>query len=463
MRIWLFVLALLSTCARAGDLRVGRAEVDITPPPGMPMGGYFYVRVNTGVHDPLYAKALVLDSDGVKVALVACDLESLPRRFVEAAQELIRRDTGIAPDHVIISATHTHTGPEMDHVMLAEIEGPPAQVAEGYDSALPGKIAESIRRAVSDLTPVRASAAEGMEPSLVFNRRFFMKNGSVVFNPGKLNPDIVRPAGPTDPSVPVVYFESFQGQPLATYVNYALHLDTIGGTQYSADYPYFLGKGLSEVKGSAMLTLFTIGTAGNINHLDVNNPDPQTSVSESGRIGTILAAEVLKAYKHLRPIASGPLRVNHEIVELQVQDLKAGEVEAARETVAWVRKPPGAGGPEFLPMVHAFKVLHVADYQRKAIAVSVQVISLGNDVAWVGLPGEIFVELGMAIKQASPFPYTIVSELAGDSIDYVPDRKGFAEEAYETTTARCKPGSGEALVDVATRLLLKAYRFGNAD
>ncbi len=462
MRIWLFIFVLLSTCSWAGDLRVGRAEIDITPPPGIPMGGYFYVRVNTGVHDPLHAKALVLDSDGVKVALVACDLESLPHRFVAAAEDLILRDTGIAPDQVIISATHTHTGPEMDHVMLAEIEGPPAQVAKEYDSALPVKIAESVRRAAFDLTPARASAADGMEPSLVFNRRFFMKDGSVVFNPGKMNPDIVRPAGPTDPSVPVIYFESSQGQPLATYVNYALHLDTIGGTEFSADYPYFLGKELSEVKGSAMLTFFTIGTAGNINHLDVNNPDPQNGVAESGRIGTILAAEVLKAYKHLRPVASGFLRVNQEIVELPVQDLKAGEVGAAREAAAWVRKPLGAGGPEFLPMVHAFKVLHVADYHGKAVLASVQVISLGNDVAWVGLPGEIFVELGMAIKHASPFPYTVVSELSGDSIDYIPDRKGFAEGAYEATTARCKPGSGEVLVDAATRLLLKAYRFGNA-
>jgi len=84
----------------------------------------------------------------------------------------------------------------------------------------------------------------------------------------------------------------------------------------------------------------------------------------------------------------------------------------------------------------------------------VQVIALGGQLAWVGLPGEIFTELGMAIKTASPFRYTVVSELANGSIGYVPNRKAYPEGAYESESARCGPGSGEMLVDAAVRMLV---------
>ena len=107
----------------AQDLRMGRAAVNITPPLGMPMGGYYRVRLNTGTHDPLYAKAIVLEEGGVEAALVACDLESIPRSFVDAARLIIQETTHVPPDNVMISATHTHTGPEMSHFFLDRLEG----------------------------------------------------------------------------------------------------------------------------------------------------------------------------------------------------------------------------------------------------------------------------------------------------------------------------------------------------
>jgi len=460
-QVQILVLLLAFTPAQAGDLRVGRAAVDITPRPGMPMGGYFEIRLNTGTHDPLYAKALVLEQDGVKAALVACDLASVPTSFVEAARQSIERSTGLRGDAVMISATHTHTGPEMSPLFLAEVKGTPAEVAREYRAALAGTIAEAVRLAEVDLKPARVWAGIGQESSLCFNRRFLMKDGLVRFNPGKLNPDIVRPVGPTDPDVPVVYFDSPKSKPLATYVNFALHLDTVGGTDFSADYPYTLAKLLADIKGREMLTLFTIGTAGNVNHWDVNNPDPQHGPQEASRIGTILAGEVLRTYWKLSPVA-GPLRIRREIVKLAAQELKPGEAEGARQLVNRALQR-GASDIPFLDLVRAVKVLSVAGYQGKPIDAEVQVIAFGNDLAWVGLPGEVFVELGMAIKLASPFRYTIVSELAGDDIDYVPNRKAFAEGAYEVVNSRCAPGCGELLVDAATRLLVEAHQAKAAD
>ena len=454
--VWIYLSCVALTSAWAGDLRVGRAEADITPPVGMPVGGLFYLRLSTGRHDDLHAKALVMEKDGVKVALVACDLIGVPARIARSARQLIEKTSGLPGDRVMISGTHTHTGPEMDPVILESAEKETAKIIEEYFATLPAKIAESVKLAEANLTPARAWAAVGRENSLSFNRRFLMKDGTVRFNPGKLNPDIVRPVGPIDPDVAVVYFDSPDSQPLATYVNFPMHLDTVGGMSFSADYPLTLGKLLREVKGPHMLTVFTIGTAGNINHLDVKSGARQNDHEEAARIGMVLASEVLKTYARLKSPITGPLKVSRDFVKLPVPELKPGEVERSRAVVERSRIP-GPGGPAFLETVRAFTVLHVAEFQGKPIEAEVQVITLGDEVAWVGLPGEIFVELGKAIKLASPYPTTIICELSNDSIDYVPNRKAFAEGAYEVITAQCTPGSGEALVEAATRLLVEAF------
>ncbi len=441
--------------ALAGDLRMGRASVEITPPPAMAMGGYFKIRLNTGKHDPLYAKAIVLEQDNVKVAMVFCDLLNLPRSFVDDARRVIEASTGVPPDHVMISATHSHTGPEMNHVFLDRLEGAPAQVAHEYRAELPRQIAEAVKEAEADLQPVEVWAGTGHEASLPFNRRYLMKDGSIAWNPGKLNPHIVRPAGPTDPAIPIVYFTSSAASPLATFVNYAMHADTTGGTEYSADYPGALARALATVKGSEMLTLFAIGAAGNINHLDVGRADRQQGPQESARIGAILAGDILKEYPRLTRV-EGPLRFRRAIIALPVQQLQPGEVEKSRELVDRAVHQ-GPEGIPFLQLVQAVKALLVSDYQGKPIEAEVDVVTLGRDVAWVGVPGELFVELGMAIKNASPFQHTIVDELTNDSIHYVPDLKAFAEGNYEVVNSFCAPGGGEKLVETSTHLLIDAY------
>ena len=148
-------------------------------------------------------------------------------------------------------------------------------------------IAEAVRRAAGQLEAARIRAAEGSEPSLVFNRRFQMVDGTVGWNPGKRNPGIVRPAGPVDPRVAVITVDSPSGAAIATVVNYALHLDTVGGTELSADYPYTLARLVSGARGGGV-TLFQNGCAGNINHIDVSDPRPQKGHEEAARIGTVL-------------------------------------------------------------------------------------------------------------------------------------------------------------------------------
>lgn len=448
-------LLLAALATRGTELRVGAAAVPITPPEGIPLAGYYATRLASGTHDDLHAKAIVLELDGARAALVAVDLVTLARPTVEEARRLIANATGVPGDAVMISATHSHTGPLLSGVSVRNATyGGEREMARAYTAALPGRIADAVKRAEAALTPARLSVGLGREDTLPFNRRYVMKDGTVGWNPGKLNPDIVRPAGPTDPAVPVVLADTPAGRPLAMYVNYAMHLDTVGGLQFSSDYAFALGRILAQAMSPEMLTVFTIGCAGDINHVNPALKDSQKGHAEAERIGTVLAAEVLKTSTRLRTVAVDRLRVRHEAVALPLPALAPDDVEKARQLALRIG---GSSDPTFLEKVWAFKVLDVHARQGRPHDVEVQVIALGRELAWVGLPGEIFVELGLAIKAASPFRHTVIAELANGSIGYVPTRRAFAEGNYEPVSARCAEGSGERLVDAALRLLQQLH------
>jgi hypothetical protein len=457
--LWIsFVLCALCFELRGADLRAGAAAVNITPAPGIGLAGYYFERGAEGTNDDLLAKALVLDVDGTRAAFVTLDLISTTRPMVEAARREIEKATRIPGANVMISATHAHTGPVLsERGQREDDQGGGARMTQEYSSRLPVLITEAVRLAAQRLEPARASAAVVLEPNLSFNRRFHMRDGSVGWNPGKLNTNIVRVAGPIDPEVGVIYFETPGkpgAKPLATYVNFAMHPDTVGGALFSADYPGALARRLAEYKGPDMITLFANGACGNINHVNVNWAEPQKGPQEAARLGTILAGNVFKAWMQLKPVAPGALRVSTENVKLPLPELKPGDAERARATVLRYGMKDNRG---FMEKVAAYKILDVAAREGRPHEVEVQVIALGSGAAWVSLPGEIFVELGLAIKQASPFRHTFIAELANGSIGYIPNRPAYLEGNYEPISARCAAGSGELLVESAVRQLRAVF------
>lgn len=457
-----FVLT-LAVPVRAGQLTAGAAQVDVTPPKGCPLAGYYSPRGAEGTHDPLFAKAVVFEKDGVRVALVALDLITTTRPLVEESRKLIEKQTGIPAANVMISATHSHTGPVLwdNSPRTGILAGEGVKIAKDYIAELPGKIAESVKKADDARKPARVSFGSGKEEGLAFNRRFHMTDGTVGWNPGKKNPKIIRPAGPTDSSVPVVLIETDEekSKPIAAYVNFAMHLDTVGGLQYSADYPAALSKALAAVKGDDFITVFSVGTCGDVNHINVESDKPQKGHGEAARIGTRLAAEALRTFDALKPASDGALRVSSETVEFALPLVTADDATAAKRVIADLEgnaKP----APKFLDQVQAFKALDVAERLGKPLAVEVQVITLGDDLAWVSLPGEVFVELGLQIKLGSPFKQTMVAELANGSIGYIPNRAAYPQGNYEVISARCAAGSGEKLVDSALKQLREQFKQG---
>jgi hypothetical protein len=308
------------------------------------------------------------------------------------------------------------------------------------------KIVEAIKQADSRAKAVRLEAGVAEQRGLSFNRRFHMKNGSIRFNPGVLNPDIVRAAGPIDTDVGIVLFrEADGGSPAAALVNFALHLDTVGGTKYAADYPFYLEQSLREKYGDEFVLLFGTGTCGDINHIDVTKKQRL----KTDYIGKTLAETVKEKAGHLKAITHPTLAVRSEIVNVPLQHYGPEKVAWARENI----KKIGTRELSFLEQVEAYKILAVEMRRGETIPLEVQVFRLSRDSALVGLPGEVFVDLGLAIKLASPFPTTLVIELCQDAPGYIPTKKAFAEGSYETVNSRIAPGGGEMMVEAATRLL----------
>jgi neutral ceramidase len=435
------------------NLTAGIAVIDITPPTNYRMSGYFNERLSTGILNPLHAKAIVLRQGEESAALVFCDIIGLSLDVSSRARAQASKKTGIPIENILIAATHTHTGPlyfgalrkHFHDIAVVEHGNDPCEKVD-YPSELIAKLVEVIIQANAETKSVRLEAGVAKQQGLSFNRRFHMKDGSVRFNPGVLNPDIVRPAGPIDPDVGIVLFHEADGRSTAAaLVNFPLHLDTVGGTKYAADYPFYLEQSLREKYGNEFILLFGTGTCGDINHIDVTKKERL----KTDYIGKTLGQTVKERTVSLKIISEPALAVRREIVNAPLQSYSPEKLAGARENI----KKVGTRELSFLKQVEAYKILAIEMRGGGTIPLEVQVFRLSRDIAVVGLPGEVFVDLGLAIKRASPFPTTLVIELCQDAPGYIPTKKAFAEGSYETVNSRIAPGGGEMMVEAAVRLL----------
>jgi len=441
--------------AGPSELTAGLAVIDITPPIGYRLSGYFNERISTGIKNPLKAKALILRQGAQQAALVFCDIIGLSLDVSSQTRRQASQITGIPEENILLAATHSHTGPlycgalreHFHNQALAEHGSDPCEQVD-YPAELVQKLVKVITAAHEKLTPIRLTAGSAQQQGLSFNRRFHMKDGTILFNPGLQNPDIVKTVGTTDPGIGIVFLTDVaKDKPIAGLINFALHLDTVGSTEYAADYPFYLERSLREVHGDDFVLLFGNGTCGDLNHLDVTKPAEECLKTEY--IGTTLAETVKAKYKSLSSITQPALAIRREIVHVPIQKYTPEQLTWARRTI----KQVGSEEVPFLEQVEAYKILELELRGGDTIPIEVQVFRLGPMVAVVALPGEVFVDLGLAIKRASPFPVTLVIELCHDDLGYLPTQKAFAEGSYETVNSRIAPGGGELMVDAALRLL----------
>ncbi len=455
-----FVFSAAFSARAAEKLQAGIAFVDITPPVPFRMSGYFYERLSTGTKDPLQARAIVFQQGSESAALVFCDVVGVPLEVAAPARKKASEATGIPVEHITVTGTHTHTGPlyfmalhEFLHDRAVKKYG-----ADPYDSALYrkeliDKIADAIAKAKAALAPVELKSGTAHEDRISFNRRYYMKDGSVRFNPPLRSPDILRPAGPIDPQVGIVLLSkptSGAKQPTGAIVSFAMHLDTTGGTLYSADYVKSLDDRLQKSFGPDFKLLFGTGTCGNINHRDINT----TEQRKADTLGIMLGDTVAEAIENGQVVTGSEpsLAVKSVKIAAPLQSFTDEQIVDAKAAMPRI----GTRDMPFLEGVEAYKIVDVERLKKNGedpAELEVQAFRLNRETAIVTLPSEIFVEFGLSIKAHSPFKTTLVFELANDDLAYTPTKQAFAEGGYEVANSRVVPGTGEKLVEAATNLL----------
>lgn len=438
-------------------LRAGAAVTNITPPLGSPLAGLFHQRPAASVEGELTAKALVLDDGRRQVALVVCDVIALAAATVRLARARIAAATGIEPEGVMIAGTHTHSGP-----ITTGARDDPAD--EGYLDFLVARIVDAVVLARRGLRPARITLGSAAVEGICFNRRFRMKDGTVVFNPGVGNPEIVETVGPVDPTVTALLAEAADGTPIALWANLALHYVGVDDERaISPDYFGAFAGGVQRLLGEGCVGLLANGASGNINNVDVAAKARTSPSRRAERVGTTVAAAAIGATLGRRPLETPSLDAWTPSVELTRRAVTPEDLELADRVLAQLDAGPigPVGGFSFVrgqPIPPAFAPAFARDVSALAAmparaAVELQLVRIG-DLSLLAIPGEIFVEFGLSFRSRAPTSMATIVGLANGCVGYLPTLEAYEQGGYETWAHRVSwtaPGSGEAMVEAALR------------
>jgi len=442
------------------SLLTGIAEVNYTPPVGLDLVGNYRGDnyASRGVHDSLYARAIaVAGSNGVKAAILSVDICNLKKEAVDMMREYIASKTDIEPGNIMIHATHTHSGPR------SYLEAPEAM---NYLR----KAADAVILANDRMKPTVISAGRTEEHEASYVRRLKYSDGKTRMVWENLDPEkVVEVLGTKDPELITLSFEQ-DGKTVGFIVNFGCHATNLTGSNwlYSADYPGYIAEALKKVKGDDFIPIFLNGCCGNVTQVNYKLGFIDT-YAECQRMGYLLGLDALSTMKDEEVTGGNIVEVTREMVPIKrmtITDEQLQWAEALKKKIDKEGMPPlqQDGIPD---ASYALRWIEMRKNQNIIDSLEVMVIRMG-DIAFVGLPGEIFAEFGMDIKSNSPFKNTIVMGLANDSRAYFPTRDAFTQgpegftpmiTGYETTpgTTLYEIGAGEKLADSAIKQLKGIY------
>ncbi len=424
--------------ARPAALKAGAFAMDVTPLTfPVSVNGGMADRQATSAHDPLHARCLVLDDGTTQLALVVVDSCMVPREIMDAAKAIASKKTGIPVSNILISATHTHTAPTVTGVFQSEPDA-------AYVGFLTAKIAEGIEKAHARLAPAKLGWGGVDEPSQLFNRRWKMKEGvlntdpfggtadKVKMNPGRQNPGLLEQAGRVDPEVSVLSVRGADDNPRALLANYSLHY--VGDMPpLSADYFGVFANVIRQKLDADdnFVGILSNGTSGDVNNVDFTAAVVKRMPGEQSRlVADAVGSAAKKASDSATFRSDVPLFAMEKEIELGVRKPSAAEVERAVAILENAKGRPLKGIEEF----YARETVLIAKYPD-TVRLKLQVLRIG-DLAIVGIPCEVFAEIGLAIKARSPLKRTFTVSLANGYNGYLPTPAQHALGGYETWRAR---------------------------
>ncbi len=428
-------------------------ESDITPLLYANMPGYFNERPGKDVKDKIYAKAIVAQgSNGVKVAMVSVEANFITEEFCSIARKRIAKFSDIDPKHVTLSATHIHNGgPMVDWGKLVKSDAQYVRFAAQ-------KAADAVLIANQHLQECRVGYANGCVDDISFHRIYEMRDGTYQTNPGKYNPDIVKPYAGIDPDVTVMRADDKDGNPIGAVVNFACHQDCVGELAFSGDYSSQLSKRLKEAYGVDFVTVFFVGTCGNINHFDVHTD--KDTVPEYYRImGNKLADEVLRVSENLEYSEDDTVAFASKTLSIKKRMVPKAEIPELKKITRTVtlREDEEIGSqsdPDQLKCVFAYDLLNYAKDPAKTKSVPVSFCRIGDNAFYL-LPGEVFVQFGQKIKTTTPFKHRFILTNSNGLFGYLPLRNLFMPTVYESKlgcTSYLEPEAGYKITDAAIAL-----------
>ena len=430
------------------DLEVCFRRIDITPDRPVSLLGYFTDRISEGTLDRLHCRLAALSLGQERLLFVQIDSCLFGRADAERLALAASRSSGIPTERVMVFASHTHTAPG-----LADM------YAVRRDAVYLDFLEAGISAAASELGPwerVSVRICRGWAPGLASNRRWWLENGTVATNPPRMHPALVRPEGPVDDEVNTVAFLAGDGRVLGLFVSASNHTDTIGGSLVSADWPGIMEADIRAALGSQPVVVPFIGAAGNINHFDFARDIDQSSYGEARRIGRGYASAVLASLERGVEAEGGALRAARRMISMPGIEISAAELARARQILA--RPAAAASGHDLtaedlfagdpgVERIFAQALLDLAAGRPEAYEVPLQFFRAGG-IGFFAIPGEPFVEIGLALKALPGFDLAIPVGLANGYFGYIPMRENFGRGGYEV-----KPGPALLCRDAADRIL----------
>ncbi|MGH9431305.1 MAG: neutral/alkaline non-lysosomal ceramidase N-terminal domain-containing protein [Terriglobia bacterium] len=413
-----------------GVLKAGVAKVDITPPVGTMMWGYFErLTPAKSVLDPLFARVLVLEAGDRRWALVTLDLgRTFGPASLESLKKAIKQSSSIS--FLLTAASHTHAGPV---VMDEDPNGTPA-----WETTALERIAKAVDEACARLVEARLGADYGTV-DIGYNRRRVNPDGTVTMfwsNPTKV------PTAPVDPTVSVLRVDAADGQPLAVLVNYACHAVIFGADnlQFSADYPGVMAEVVERDMDGRPLCFFLQGAAGDINPYFTGTTVQDGAVKMRDWTGQRLGEEAARVANAIR-----------------TQRDPSSSIAVVNDTLTFdLRWNPRRFHQALLLAYGPTVFQHFAPQITGELQFPVSTVLLNNRIAWMTMPGEPFVDFQINWRDRCPVRDAFFLGYANGYSGYIPTILTATQGGYGTanSTTWVEVGAGERMVDHA---LVRTY------
>ena len=434
----------MGECPDMSQIKAGVASVNITPPWGLELSGYGFGKIR-GVLDELYAQSLFLDNGEEEVIIITTDLIGLNRECVNNVREAIKSETGVQKDHVLLCSSHTHSGPA---TMFLRQWG---KIDREYMRCCERKLIGAAAWASGNAAPAKIGFGKGLTGYISYNR--------------------IWKGGPIDPEVGVLRIDRHGGDMMALLINFSCHPVNLHsyGNLVSADFPGYARRAIWRVRGDVCV-LYTNGAGGDINPVGGTN-----NIEYAERNGTVLGREALNVAEQMRTTPNADLWAKTKGIRIPLGRLPSKETlkRAHRKGTSELKRLMKNASSHrddigFNIAVQNAKLdiewaedalMEVEKGQPEKYApIELQAMGI-NNLTLVGIPGEVYVDIGLGIKGLSQSDCTFIIGYANGCIGYIPTREAYRIRAYETATRKVYgvypfgPDVGEIVMDSARELL----------